>query len=220
MVNPMWVASVNQPPPGGGPSGPPVITGLAGGGTGYFTDQYGNPKLLLADNPWALIPNAGRWGGTYQTDIDGYCNARGTQGFTAIYLDPLGNTENNGVFADGRTYDGVYPFTANGTPGDVTTSGQVLGLNNPFWLRVDYFIAGCARNGMTAWLNIAYNGPGDFATGGALASLTAAQFAAYGTALAARYATTPNIIWTVGNDYFGGTGGSSNAADGFTSAIF
>ena len=101
------------PPPA--PAAPPVISGLAGGGTGYFTDQYGQPRFLLADNPWGLIPNAGRWGGTWQSDIDTYCGNRGGQGFTAIYLDPLGNTENGGVFADGRTQDGVFPFTVNGS---------------------------------------------------------------------------------------------------------
>jgi hypothetical protein len=196
--------------------GPLVITGLAGGGTGYFADQNGSPRFLLGDNPWGLIPNAGRWAGTYQTDIDTYCNARGGQGFTAIYLDPLGNSENGGAFADGRTWDGVFPFTVNGTA--ATTAGvagsAAIGLNSTFWARVDYFLTACARNGMTAMLNIGYNGPGDFATGGALTSLTATQFGQYGAALAARYATTKNIIWMVGNDYFGNSGGTLGSGGG------
>jgi hypothetical protein len=195
----------------------PAITGIGGSGAGsYFVDATGAPRFLLADNPWALIPNAGRWGGTYQTDIDGYCNNRGGQGYTAIYLDPLGNTENNGVFADGRTNDGVFPFTVNGSAASTASLAgtETIGLNNAFWTRVDYFITACTRNGMTAMLNIGYEGPGDFASGGALASMTSTQFNQYGAALAARYASVPNIIWVVGNDYFGGTGGTIGSGGG------
>lgn len=201
------------------PSGPAFITSLAGGGTGYFADQHGNPRFLLGDNPWALIPNAGRWAGTYQSDIDTYCDTRGGQGFTGVYLDPLGNTELNGAFPDGRTWDGVFPFTVNGVAGSTASLAgtETIGLNSAFWTRVDYFIAGCARNGMTAMLNVGTNGPGDFDTGAALTVMTPAQFSQYGAALAARYAATQNIIWMVGNDYFGGTGGTFGA-DGGTPA--
>ena len=215
------VAAVSAAAPGASPNR--YIAGLAGGGTGWFTDNLGFPRLLLADNPWSLIPNAGRWSGsgggaTYQADIDNYCNARGTQGFTAIYLDPLGNTENSGAFADGRTFDGVYPFTVNGTAGSTAslTGSETIALNGTFWTRVDYFLTACLRNGITAMLNVAYEGPGDFATGanaGAYATMTASQFGQVGTALAARYATTGNIIWLVGNDYFGGTGGTEGGDD-------
>lgn len=201
------------------PLGPPAIAGIASPATAsYFIDQYGQPRFLLGDNPWALIPNAGRWGGTWQSDLDSYCNVRGGQGFTAVYIDPLGNTENGCAFADGRTFDGIYPFTVNGTAG--TTSGvsssATIGLNSTFWQRVDYFLAGCARNGMTAMLNVAYDGGGtsDYGTGAALTSLTATQHQQYGTALGARYATTGNIIWMCGNDYFGGTGGTIGSDGG------
>jgi uncharacterized protein DUF4038 len=163
-------------------------------GTGrlaYFADQSGSPKLGLADNPWGIIPNAGRWGGTYQTDIDGYFNARGAQGFTVIYLDPLGNTENGGAFGNGNTWDGVAPFVG-GDPGV---------LNNTFWTRVDYALAAASRNGITIALNVCYTQDIDV-SGGALFGKTNAQYTNYGTALGNRYASTGNIIWVTGNDYF------------------
>ena len=198
----------------------PVITQILGTGTGsYFADQYGQPRFLLGENPWALIPNAGRWGGTYQTDIDGYCNNRGGQGYTAIYLDPLGNTINGGAFNDGRTYDGVWPFTVNGTAGTTVgvSSSATIDLNATFWARVDYFLTACARNGMTGMLNVGYNS--DCASGAALASFTTTQWQQYGAALAARYAATVNIIWVVGNDYFGGTGGTIGSGGGTASGF-
>lgn len=188
------------------------ITGIAGTGTGgYFTDLNGVPRLLMADNPWALIPSAGRWGGTWQADLDAYCNSRGAQGFNAAYTDPLGNNVNyapTAPFNDGRTWDGVWPFTVNGTAGSTTALAgtETIALNGPFWTRVDYFTAACARNGMTAWINCAYTegSSGDLgAAGTTLGQMSAAQLTAYGTALAARYASTPNIIWTMGNDYSG-----------------
>lgn len=204
-------------------TGPAVITGIAGTGTGqYFRDQYGNPRFLLADNPWALIPSAGRWGGTYQTDIDSYCSNRGGQGFTALYTDPLGNVVNfapTAPFGDGRTWDGVFPFTVNGTAATTAgvSSSATIGLNSTFWTRVDYFLTACARNGITAMLNIAYTegttgDMGDATT--ALGSMTATQLQQYGGALATRYAATQNIIWVVGNDYSGGTGGTIGSGGG------
>jgi hypothetical protein len=187
-----FIGHVNYGPPSGGPF--PVA--LAGGGTGYFVDAAGNPRFLLADNPWGLICNAGRWngsgGGTWQQDIDNYCNSRGSQGFTAIYMDPFCNTINNGL-NNGDTWDSVWPFNS--------TSDPSSGLNNTYWQRVDYFIAACARNGMTAWMNIAYTEGGGGDIDGWLAGKTTTQYDNLGTALAARYASTPNIIWTYGNDY-------------------
>jgi hypothetical protein len=39
-------------------SAPPYITGLAGTpGTGYFTDQYNNPRLWVATQTWSVIQN-------------------------------------------------------------------------------------------------------------------------------------------------------------------
>jgi hypothetical protein len=173
------------------PQAPAFITGLGGTpGTGYFTDQYGHPILLLADNPWGLPCNAGRWNsGNWQADYDGYCTARGAQGFTAVYTDPLGNEADGGVYDNGNTWDDVTPCVSGNDPS--------TGLNPAFWQRIDYFITVCAQNGLTAWLNIANVEYDTF-----MGSWTGAQWTDWGAALAARYAGVPNIIWTAGNDYY------------------
>jgi hypothetical protein len=187
-----FIGHVNHGPPSGGPY--PVA--LAGGGTGYFVDATGSPRFLLADNPWALIQNAGRWngsgGGTWQQDIDNYCNSRGAQGFTAAYTDPLCNTETGGL-NNGDTWDGVWPFNS--------TSDPSSGFNNTYWQRVDYFVAACARNGMTAWFNIAYTSGGIGDIDGWFNGKTTLQYQNYAIGLAARYASNPNVIWAMGNDY-------------------
>lgn len=181
-------------PSASAPSGPAVITGLSGSGpTAHFTDQYGQPRLLLADTPWDLLANAGMNNTSWQADIDGYCNARGPQGFTAAEIAVFSSPANSTPYTAGGTWDGVLPFTGN-NPGQ---------LNSAFWARVDYFIAGCARNGITAWLNLAYGD--NFTAGPDLEQYTLTQMQNFGAALAARYASTANIMWQYGGDYFGNT---------------
>lgn len=188
------------------------ITQLVGSGaTAHFADQYGNPVLLLSETNWSLIPNAGSQSshpgfGTYQEDIDYYCNSRGAQGFTGIQVCVFSATANDTDYPYGSTWDGVYPFNG-GAPND-----PAAGLYNTFWTRVDYFIAACARNNMVAWLNLSYGTADDPSQPGPFYSpttgnnqITTAQAEAFGTDLAARYASTPNIIWQYGGDYFTGT---------------
>ena len=185
-------------------SGTPYITGLSTTGSGnqnWFVDQKGTPRFLLYDNPWALIPNAGRWngsgGGTWQEDIDNYCTSRGKQGFSATYLDPFAAADHN-VKKAGMTWDNVPPF-ANGTSSSPGTPDS--GLNDPYWQRVDRFVSDCAAAGMTAIMDIAYTegNTGDIDNWESGFSQT--QFTDMGKAIAARYKNTPNIMWTMGNDY-------------------
>ena len=63
--------------------------------------------------------------------------------------------------------------------------------------------------GITILLNIAYTANashGNFDPGGALDAtvLSQTQYTAYGTAVAERYASSPNLIWMYGNDYYNG----------------
>jgi Protein of unknown function (DUF4038) len=201
-VDPGGIPFYSQPQPLTPPPAPPpvpVITTLAGSGAaGYFADQNGKPRLGLADNPWGLIPNAGRWSGGWQSTLDAYFSARGAQGFTAVYLDPYGNTVNGGAFADGRTWDGVYPFNSG------STNDPSSGLNDAFFARVDYAIASAATYGIAVLLNIGYveGATADMGGTGCLAGKTTQQYTDYGTFLAARYKNTANLMWVVGNDYF------------------
>lgn len=186
------------------PSGTPYITALSTTGSGnlnWFVDQNGNPRFLFYDNPWGLIPNAGRWsgsgGGTWQEDIDNYCASRGTQGFTAIYMDPFCDEEIGGEY-EGLTWDQEAPFN-NGTTSSPGTPDS--GLNNTYWTRVDRFVSDCATAGMTAIMNIGYTEGGTGDIDNWMSGFTTTQFQDLGTAIANRYGSTPNIIWAMGNDY-------------------
>ena len=176
-------------------TGPAYITQIIGtGAAGYFADQYNNPRLLLSDTVWNMIPNAGNAGyGTWQEEIDFYCDSRGAQGFTAMETCVFADSSNGTSYSQGATWDGVNPWVSGGDP--------TTGFNETFWARVDYLIAACARNGMAAWLNLAY---GDAQTSpNAFYNWTTTWAQAFGAGLAARYASTPNIIWQYGGDYYG-----------------
>jgi Protein of unknown function (DUF4038)/Putative collagen-binding domain of a collagenase len=178
------------------PGGPAFLTQVLGSGTGkYLADQFGQPWLCRGDSLWALVNNAGYAGGatTWQSDITLYFSTRAAQGYNAVVIDCLcsyyeGLTLN---YPDGSTWDNVHPW-----------SGSIGTLNNTFWTRFDYCITQAALYGFTVFLN-----PADtyafIESGAALVGMTGAQATSYGTALAARYATAPNIVWLFGNDYGG-----------------
>ena len=180
------------------PSATPVIAGLAGGGTGYFADQYGNPRMVLGDAVWALPGNAGRWNsGNWQADYDTYFANRAAQGFTVAYCKPMGTTQSGNIDDSGGTFDSLYPF--QGGAGANPSSG----LTAAYWARIDYMLTSAAGRGITVFLNaIGYSS--DFDSGpGPLAGKAATEFQAYGAALGARYGSRANLIWMCADDYFG-----------------
>ena len=184
------------------PGGPAFLTSIAGTGTGqYFADQYGQPWMMRSDSVWGLIAQAGSAGGavTWQSDIDNYTSARSAEGFTAFLTTPTSSAQMPGSAANGNTWDGVAPFTSPGV------------LNNTFWTRVDYLLASAQAQGMTVILDIIFT----YATvsGGCLNGWTTTQYGNYGAALAARYASTPNLIWEFGDDYMEATGSTLTDAD-------
>jgi hypothetical protein len=182
----------------------PYITGLAGGGTGYFTDNTGSPRMVLGDAVWALCGNVGRWSsGAWQSDYDTYFATRGGQGFTVAYTKPMGTTQSGNLDDQGKTFDSLYPFQG-GTPSTgVSGANPSSGLTSSYWARIDYMLSSAAANNITVFLNaIGYSS--DFDSGpGPLAGKSSAEFQAYGAALGARYAATPNLVWMVADDYFG-----------------
>lgn len=187
------------------------ITGLTGSGySAYFVNSGGTPVLWWADENWGLLGNAGRWsasggGATWQADIDLYCAGRASQGFNVIYTHPFGqNTPDSNAPTAASNYgaywDGTLPF--GGTNGNDPSSGFTAA----FWQRVDYLIASAASHGMTVALNLAmcYDTDTGRATNPVAATWTQAQWTAYGTGIATRYASSPNLIYMMGDDYYGG----------------
>lgn len=166
------------------------ITDIAGTGTGqHFVDQAGDPILVRGYVLWGLLMNAGRWAGTWQSDLEDAVDALQAMGCNALYTEPLGNTQNGGAFNNGNTWDSVAPFTG----GDPAT------FNNTFWQRSDYLFDLCEAAGITVFFNFAYSDDLDTA---ALSAFSTADFTDYGTSLAARYKTRPNLVWMMGGDYF------------------
>lgn len=167
------------------------VTAVAGTGTGkHFVDQASNPILIRGYVLWGLLMNAGRWNaGDWQQDLEDAVAGLQAIGCNVIYTEPLGNTQNGGAFNNGNTHDGVAPFTG----GDPAT------FNNTFWQRPDYLFDLCEAAGITVFFNFAYSDDLDTA---ALSAFTTADFTDYGTSLAARYKTRPNLVWMMGGDYF------------------
>jgi hypothetical protein len=91
---------------------------------------------------------------------------------------------------------GRHPST--GTAG----ANPSTGLTAAFWARIDYFLNSALASGITVFLNaIGYSS--DFDSGpGPLAGKSSTEFTAYGTALGSRYASQPNLVWNLADDYF------------------
>ena len=183
----------------------PCITGLGGSGAGYFIDTGGTPRMVLGDAAWGLPGNAGRWNsGNWQADFDGYLATRAGQRFNVIYTKPMGTTQNGGINDDGRTFDSLFPFQGGAPSTGTSGANPSSGLTSAYWARIDYFLNSALAKGVTVFLNaIGYSS--DFDSGpGPLAGKSSTEFGAYGTALGARYASQPNLVWMVADDYFGG----------------
>jgi len=178
-------------------SGNLTITGLTttgDGSVGYFHDQFGNPRMVLGDAPWAITGNAGRWnGGGWQSDYATYLANRASQGFTIIYTKLLSSTQDGGVYDNGSTWDDVNPFK--------TTADPSSGMNEAYWERIDYMIASALSQGITMFLNIV--GHNYDMSNGPLAGWTVAQYQDYGTLVGQRYGSAANIVWMNCDDYFG-----------------
>jgi hypothetical protein len=160
----------------------PFWTGIAGAGqTQYFTDENGDLYLPRGDSIWGLAVNAGVNGGatTYQSDIDLYMSTRASQGFNACIVSCSPSSDINSVNVNGQTWDGVSPWV-----------GGVIGnMNNSWWQRVDYCVTS-AQSGNTVMY---HQTGGHCPTAAGCSTVTGGQATTYGTNLAARYASAPNI---------------------------
>jgi hypothetical protein len=177
------------------------ITGVAADGT-HFVDQFGQPRMIVNEDNWALLANGGAWG-SYLTVWADYFTARRAQGYNAVEVTWCSFAQPNAsfVFNDGRDWDGTYPFA---TQMDPTTAATAT-----FWQRRDEFFAMAAAYGFTVVCNLTTTWLFDTATPQRTWSL--GQWQAFGTFIGNRYKNTPNILWILGDDYFGDIDTNLNA---------
>ncbi len=152
----------------------------------YFVDQDGSPILIRGDSPWSMFIKLSA------SEVDTYLANRLTYGVNTLLLSMIGSTGNGGPNDNGATYDGVLPFTG----GDPTV------FNSTYWARMDSYIGKCRDAGITLMI---YPIDGWTTLNGCLFdtdNVTTTQAQAYGNALATRYLSYPNIIWSFGGDYF------------------
>lgn len=195
----------------------PYITGVAGGGTGWFTDQFGTPRLVWGNALWALTGNVGRWSsGAWAADYDAILATHSAQGINVIYGKPMGTTQSGNIDDNGVTFDGLYPFQGGNPSTGTAGANPSSGLTEAYWQRIDYFLDAARKAGITWFCNaIGYNS--DFNGGpGPLNGKSAAEFTAYGTALGLRYKNTPNLLWVIADDYFGS---ADNLLDAFKAGL-
>lgn len=168
----------------------PVVHRYVTGRTGrHFVDQSGVPILLKGDSPWSALAN------TTPAQWATYCAYLASVGFNAAILDLAPTPVGGGAYAraEAATYDGLKPFTSWT---DWTT------VSEPYWARVDTFVATAASQGISLLLVPAYAAQG--ATGNNAAVLAAqplAKVAAFGTFLGNRYKTAANVLWAIGGDW-------------------
>jgi len=174
----------------GEPRDKPFVAGTAGSGTAsHFVDQYGSPIMVRGHVLWGLLMNAGRWAGTWQSDLAAAVAGLKAMRVNVLYTKPLGDTINGGATDDGKTWDGVVPFTG----------GNPATFNDTFWQRSDYLLDLCKDAGITVFFNVAYSA--DMSTAG-LSGFSDANFTSYGQSLGARYKNRTNLVWMIGGDYF------------------
>ena len=149
----------------------------------YLVDQRNVPFMIVGDSPQALIGNLS------VAEAAFYIADRKAAGFNALWVDLLCTTY-TGCRVDGKTFDGVAPFT---TPGDLSTPNSV------YFARADAIIRLAAKAGMVVFLD-------PIETGGWLGALRSnglTKDQAYGRFLGRRYRSFSNIVWAQGNDFQG-----------------
>ena len=103
----------------------------------YLVDQRNVPFMIVGDSPQALIGNLS------VADAAVYIADRKAAGFNSLWVDLLCATY-TGCRADGKTFDGIAPFT---TPGDLSTP------NPAYFARADAMIRLAAKAGIVVFLD-------------------------------------------------------------------
>jgi fibronectin-binding autotransporter adhesin len=173
---------------------PPFATSVSGRN---ILDQTGTPYFMSMYHLWNLIC----WGGgrnetgvgttTPHSTFEAVATELEANGINTILVLAIGSDQGGevGPYTDGRTWDGVAPW-----------SGGIGTLNETYWARVDDMIDVMAAHGITVFLNLISSYT--IQTGTAFAGITNGQGTTFGTAIGNRYKNKPNIVWQYGVDYF------------------
>jgi len=179
--------------PGGG--GVVVFRDGSDNGLGslWFTDYSGSPALLVNAEDWGMLANAGvNNSGDVDATLDDYFSTRQAQGFNSVLVCWCSYQQ----LDDGRNgsdTDGTFPFATNMDP--TTTPDET------FWGRRDALFTTAATYGCRVIFNVSTSRMSLGTTAPAQRSWTTAQWTAFGTFLGTRYASVPNILWHIGDDY-------------------
>jgi hypothetical protein len=147
-----------------------------------FIDRYGEPCFACGDAPQYLIQQLSK------PDIEAYLFDRAARGINVLWM----------IAAD-RLYQSNPP---NNLVGDAPFGGaDFTNFNEPYWAYVDHVMQRCLDYGVTVLLMPLFVGL--TGTQGYLTSLkdsSDATIQGYGTFLANRYKSFPNLIWLLGGD--------------------
>jgi hypothetical protein len=181
------------------------------------TTASGSQKLFMGDECWGLLINAGRWnGGDWRATIDSYLSARQAEGFNAVEVSAFSwlrpeDPPSPFAYTTGQDWDGLYPFNATMDPSsglNTTDAGDGF----TFWDRRDYLIAQAAAQGINVIMNVTTPALSfDTSPVSPLQDWTPQQWADYGTALGDRYKSATNVMWILGDDYYGTLDGGFDA---------
>jgi hypothetical protein len=160
----------------------PAAYPLKVGPTGrYLVGRDGRPFLIVGDSPQALIANLS------VKQADRFFANRQAAGFNSVWINLLCNDYTGGR-PDGKTYDGIAPFT---------TAGNLSTPNAAYFARVDAMIRLAGEHNLAVFLD-------PIETGGWLKVLRSSGTAnayAYGRYLGRRYRNFANVVWLSGNDF-------------------
>ena len=152
----------------------------------YFVDQGDAPFLLVGDAPMSIVSMLS------PAQQKFYFADRQAKGFNALWINLL-CTSYTGCPSDGRTRDGVSPFTSGNSPENYDLSTP----NEAYFSLYEAAIASAATYGHVVFLN-------PIETGGWLKTLehngTAKAFN-YGVYVGKHFRKFRNLVWLHGNDY-------------------
>ena len=147
-----------------------------------FVDQFGRPCFACGEDAAYLNEQL------FKSDIEVYLSDRAARGFNMIWLIPVDKVYQNNPPNDAY---GNAPFAG----------ADFTNFNEAYWNYVDHVMRRCLAYGITVLLMPLFVGLSD--SKGFLKSLKGSSDAViqdYGTFLANRYKSFPNLIWLLGGD--------------------